>query len=74
MNDFFKHSNELTAGIAYVPVYESEKLFKVGDRICWCEGCYGHVVFIFKNLVGIITDDGISRLAGEKYISKEVVH
>lgn len=66
--------SELDEGEVYLPVNEGEGIFEVGDRIRWCEGCYGQVVFVFKDMVGVVTDDGISRLAGEKYISKETKH
>ncbi len=49
-------------------------LFKIGDRVKWCDGCYGDVVFVWGDLVCIITDDGVSRLGNEKYIKHYRTH
>ena len=40
-----------------------------GDRVRWCEGLEGTVLGVWKNLVMIETDDGITRLAGERYVT-----
>ena len=52
-----------------VPVVEGAGSIIKGDRVSWCEGLEGTVLGVWNNLVMVETDDGITRLAGEQYIT-----
>lgn len=52
----------------YIPVYEGAGTIAKGDRVKWCDGLYGTVLGVFKDLVLVETDDGITRMAGESFL------
>ena len=40
-----------------------------GDRVNWCDGLDGTVLGVCMNLIMVETDDGITRMSGEKYLT-----
>ncbi len=52
-----------------IPITEGAGTIIKGDRVKWCNGLEGTVLGVWKSLVMIETDDGITRLAGEQYIT-----
>ena len=58
----------------YIHISDGTDKFKVGDRVEWCQDCYGEVTFIWKDMVGVVTEDGVSRFAGEEYLKKRALH
>ena len=45
---------------------EKSCIYEKGDRIAWCEGCYGVVVAKVMGWIIITTDDGCDRMGSEK--------
>ncbi len=56
-------------GEIFVPVVKGAGSIIKGDRVSWCEGLEGTVLGVWKNLIMVETDDGITRLADEQYIN-----
>ncbi len=44
--------------------------YRVGDRVPWCEGCYGEVIAKTGGTLIIRTDDGIDRQTSEENTMK----
>jgi len=54
-----------------IPISEGAGSVIKGDRVRWCEGLNGTVLGVWKNLIMVETDDGITRMTSEKYIRLE---
>jgi hypothetical protein len=52
-------------GDIWTQVPEDLGVFAVGDRVPWCEDCYGVVVAKVGGNLAIRTDDGIDRMMSE---------
>ncbi len=50
---------------AWTPVPENLGIYQIGDRVPWCDGCYGVITGKAGGWLFIRTDDGIDRLTGE---------
>lgn len=49
----------------YMKLRPRRGIYQVGDRVPWCEGCYGEIVAMPHSIVVIRTDDGVDRTTSE---------
>lgn len=55
---------------AWISVPEDLGVYQVGDRVPWCEGCYGSIVAKIGGTLAIRTDDGVDRMSSEEQTLK----